>query len=320
MVTKDPDSKVSIIIPSYNRAAFLGETLDSIRAQTYLNWECQVIDDGSTDHTAELLEFYMERDPRFFYHKRPETRLKGANACRNFGFEICNGEYVNWFDSDDLMHPGKLEKQINMLKSSDGEFCVCQSSVFEQDLNEKMDLRFQDIKSEDFFYDYLIMKIGWLTQSPLWRKDFLDTLKYLFDEDLPAAQEWEFHLRILDKVNDYSILEETLVYLRKHECGITYNRKNDLREWGYFLARLKIYQNKELELGRREVDYLKGYLLNTFKKMLVKKNKYAFKAWKTFIIPEKRIDFSAKTAALISMIFYFVFDRGNFMLQKVKYS
>ena len=75
---------VSIIIPTYNRAHLIAETLDSIIAQTYTNWECIVVDDGSTDPTDELMETYCKKDSRFQYYHRPKNRPKGANACRNY--------------------------------------------------------------------------------------------------------------------------------------------------------------------------------------------------------------------------------------------
>ena len=78
---------ISIIIPTYNRSHLLGETLDSVLIQTYRNWECIVVDDGSTDYTPELMEFYIRKDSRFSFYRRPEEKAKGANACRNYGFE-----------------------------------------------------------------------------------------------------------------------------------------------------------------------------------------------------------------------------------------
>lgn len=96
-------SLVSIIIPTYNRAHLLGETLNSVMAQTYRNWECIVVDDGSTDHTNELLEFYNKKDSRIQYHHRPKSYPKGANPFRNYGFKLSHGEYVQWFDSDDII-------------------------------------------------------------------------------------------------------------------------------------------------------------------------------------------------------------------------
>ena len=77
---------ISIIIPTYNRAQIIGETLDSLIAQTYANWECIAVDDGSTDNTDEVLVAYCNKDTRFQYHHRPKDKLKGPNSCRNYGF------------------------------------------------------------------------------------------------------------------------------------------------------------------------------------------------------------------------------------------
>ncbi|WP_372938266.1 glycosyltransferase family 2 protein, partial [Seonamhaeicola sp.] len=85
---------VSIIIPTYNRAHLIGETLDSVLAQTYTHWECIVVDDGSSDHTSQVVATYCKNDARFQYHQRPLDRPKGANACRNYGFELSKGEYI----------------------------------------------------------------------------------------------------------------------------------------------------------------------------------------------------------------------------------
>jgi glycosyltransferase involved in cell wall biosynthesis len=89
---------VSVIIPVFNRAELISETLNSIIEQTYKNWEFIVIDDGSTDYTDELLKFYCEKDSRISFYHLPKDQPKGANACRNYGFEMSSGEYVKWFD------------------------------------------------------------------------------------------------------------------------------------------------------------------------------------------------------------------------------
>src|SRR5690606_6713113 len=94
---------VSILIPNYNKAPYLRETLDSILSQTYLNWECIIVDDHSTDGSYEILEEYANLDCRFKVYKRPDHLPKGGNACRNYAFILSNGEFVNWFDSDDIM-------------------------------------------------------------------------------------------------------------------------------------------------------------------------------------------------------------------------
>ncbi|MGC1633104.1 MAG: glycosyltransferase family 2 protein, partial [Gelidibacter sp.] len=79
---------VSIIIPTLNREHLIGKTLDSILDQTYLNWECIVVDDGSLDATETLIHRYIHKDSRFQYHKRPDIHLPGGNGARNYGFEM----------------------------------------------------------------------------------------------------------------------------------------------------------------------------------------------------------------------------------------
>jgi len=102
-------SLVSVIIPAYNRADLVEETLDSILNQTYTNWECILVDDGSTDGTIQLLKEYALKDPRFIVLSRDDDRKKGANACRNIGLENAKGDYIIFFDSDDLMTPHHIE-------------------------------------------------------------------------------------------------------------------------------------------------------------------------------------------------------------------
>src|SRR5690554_5935610 len=133
---------VSIIIPTYNRAHLIGETLDSVLAQTYTNWECIIIDDGSSDNTEQLLSKYTEKDLRFQYLTRPSNSPKGANACRNFGLENSKGDYVNFFDSDDIMHPDKLLTQVRILqKHTEAPFCICQTKWIDKKTNESLGLR-----------------------------------------------------------------------------------------------------------------------------------------------------------------------------------
>ena len=94
---------VSIIIPTFNRSQLICETLDSVLAQTYENWECIIVDDGSTDDTKTVVSEYVKKDSRFQFHHRPINRPKGGNAARNFGYENSKGEYINWIDDDDIM-------------------------------------------------------------------------------------------------------------------------------------------------------------------------------------------------------------------------
>jgi glycosyltransferase involved in cell wall biosynthesis len=101
---------VSVIIPTYNRAALLCEAVDSVLQQTYRNIEVIVVDDGSTDDTTAAMEKYGDR---VRYSRRPNA---GVNAARNLGFKQARGEYIALLDSDDLWAPYKLELQVRLLR------------------------------------------------------------------------------------------------------------------------------------------------------------------------------------------------------------
>jgi len=101
---------VSVIIPTYNRAALLCEAVDSVLQQTYRNIEVIVVDDGSTDDTTAVMEKYGDR---VRYSRRPNA---GVNAARNLGFKQSKGEFIALLDSDDLWAPYKLELQVRLLR------------------------------------------------------------------------------------------------------------------------------------------------------------------------------------------------------------
>lgn len=310
---------VSIIIPTFNRVHLIGETLESVLAQTFQNWECIVVDDGSTDKTAKLLEFYCEKDSRIKYLEKPQAYPKGANACRNYGLDLSIGDFINWFDDDDIMHPQKLERQLAFLKNSNYNFSICQTSVFDDKTNKVLGLRNSLLTSDQVFFDYLRMRIGWLTQAPLWKKNFLTQNNFRFDEELHAAQEWEFHCRILNKFPKYNKIDDSLVLIRKHEHSITYNPSSRYRSWYYFLARLKIYKNSELILDDSSTKFLRNYLLNSFKSMIIAKNVNVINAYKMFILTEKEISNFSKINAFLAIIAFKVFNKGNYVLQNIKY-
>ncbi len=305
---------VSIIIPTYNRAHLIGETLDSVIAQTYKNWECIVVDDGSTDYTEELLAFYCERDPRIKYHHRPAQKPKGANACRNYGFELSKGDYVNWFDSDDLMQKDKLFIQLEAVLKSSADFCICKMYNWDAK-NNVCSIRFKKIFSSEPFYDYVTGGIGFLTQVPLWRSEFLKSNKYNFDEELEAGQEWEFHSRILFSSELYIIVELPLVFLRIHEDNIS-NQEQSKVLWNYFLARFKVYQNFKNELDLKSRNYFLSYFLWMFKKNLrYSYFKTASKIMVKSILSEKKIPLSIRIKLFIGFFSFRFLGKGNVFIK-----
>jgi len=307
---------ISIIIPTFNRGHLIGETLDSILAQTYQNWECIVVDDGSTDNTDDVMAAYLNKDVRFKYYHRPKDRLPGGNAARNYGFEVSKGEYVQWFDSDDIMHPEMLLKQVGSLNNSTFVFSVCQSLVFENTLNNIRGLRCSNLLSNNPLKDYIEQKTVWLTSAVLWKISFLVKYNLSFDETLKAAQEWEFHIRCLAKNENYGIVNDPLLYLRQHDNSISYSKTNT-RIFYYYQARLKVYKNRKLNLEASSEKYLRVYLFNGFKKFIKTRNyNTAFFAYRNFVLMEKHISLSTKVYLLGCLLASKYFNRGNTFMKK----
>ena len=119
----EPESaKVSVVMPTYNCAGFIAESIRSVQAQTHRDWELVIIDDRSTDDTAEVVRALAAVDPRINYHVLEEN--SGAAVARTRGMELSVGRYIAFLDSDDLWHPEKLERQIAFLRRTGGTI-VC---------------------------------------------------------------------------------------------------------------------------------------------------------------------------------------------------
>ncbi|WP_373058661.1 glycosyltransferase family 2 protein [Zunongwangia sp. H14] len=108
--------EISVIIPTYNRAHTLPETLQSVLDQSFVNWECLIVDDGSSDDTRSAISSFLLKDKRFVFIERPADKEKGAAACRNIGLEAAKGKYIQFLDSDDLIAANKLQSQLEALK------------------------------------------------------------------------------------------------------------------------------------------------------------------------------------------------------------
>ncbi len=218
MTTENP--LVSIIIPTFNRAHLIAETLDSILAQTYQNWECIVVDDGSTDDTKAIVAAHSKKDTRFQYFLRPTNKPKGANACRNYGFEQSRGEYIQWFDSDDFMHPEKLNIKMGYALSENADIIVdthTTQSIIILSKNPKVEI----FESSDFYVDFILGKKPVITNDVMVRRSVIGKLRY--DENLHKAQEYEFFTRLFDQELKYCFVHLPLTTYREGHDSISKN-------------------------------------------------------------------------------------------------
>ena len=207
---------VSIIIPTFNRTHLIGETLDSVLAQTYQNWECLVVDDGSTDNTAELMATYIAKDSRFQYHHRPKDRLPGGNAARNYGFEKSKGAYIQWFDDDDLMVAEKLELKVAVLIKNNVDFVISKTKYFNKKNGnfKNYDFEPKDVTFDMFATDY----VKWYTPDMMLMRKIAERVR--FNENLTAGQEHNFICQLLLETTNLYFLKKFLTLRRYSETSI----------------------------------------------------------------------------------------------------
>ena len=105
--------KVTVILPTHNRASLLQQAIDSIRQQTFTDWELIIVDDGSRDSTSDVVQAWMQKDPRIRYHRHNTNR--GSATTRNTGLKHARGTYIAFQDDDDVSHPQRLQKQADHL-------------------------------------------------------------------------------------------------------------------------------------------------------------------------------------------------------------
>lgn len=114
------DGLISVITPTYNCAKFIGETIESVQAQTYKKWEMIIVDDCSTDNTKEIVALYEKNDERIKYHCLGKN--SGAAIARTEAMKIAQGEYMAFLDSDDIWVKDKLKKQVTFMQKNDVAF------------------------------------------------------------------------------------------------------------------------------------------------------------------------------------------------------
>jgi glycosyltransferase involved in cell wall biosynthesis len=225
------EPKISIIIPCYNRADLFNETLKSVSNQIYSNWECIVVDDGSTDNSENVALVFCKDDPRYQYHKRPNIKPKGANACRNYGLALCKGEYVVFLDSDDLLDCKALKERVIIASSSNCDMVVSHSLAFREKVGD-MSLIWNKLNKKESNEDLLIrffnVDMPWCTNAVLWKKNFLIRING-WNENLVAWQDWDIHVRALLKGAKIEVIDgfpdNYIRYNALNNIGGKYNTK-----------------------------------------------------------------------------------------------
>lgn len=304
---------VSIIMATYNRDQFIEETLRSIQKQTYTNFECLIIDDGGTDNTKEILVNFLQQDSRFNYLKRPNSYAKGPSGSRNYGLELAQGDYIIFFDDDDIVHPQNLETCIKELENKEYDYCRYLRTTFTGAFDYKFNLddvysTFEIIGKRDIG-KLLTHQLPFNCCAIMWKKECFE--RHQFNEDLVYAEEWELYSRILaDGYNGISI-NKILFYGRKHPDSST----------GEFWQGNSIRLNSKTEAAKCIISYLD-------KKELLNQKLIHFFSWESVqlksqgllkhLLKQESLNTSQKLKARLRYVFSPLIKKGMRLKKKFK--
>jgi glycosyltransferase involved in cell wall biosynthesis len=224
---------VSVIIPSYNYAHLIGATFESLQAQTFTNWECVVIDDGSTDNTAEVVARFSKSDPRIKFLRQQNRRQAAA---RNYGLAQTTGNYVQFLDADDLIEREKLEKQVRYLENHRNVDILYGSVRYfrseapserlyttwgvEKPWMPEVSGRGKDVLAA------LVKQNIMVINSALIRREVISRVGW-FDDELTPAEDWDYWLRCAaaDMTFQFEDLPDTLALVRWHPTSSSRDRR-----------------------------------------------------------------------------------------------
>jgi glycosyltransferase involved in cell wall biosynthesis len=237
--------KVSVIIPNFNRESLIGETIENMLSQTLQPQEIIVVDDGSTDSSVEVIKSFGSRITLICQEN------KGPGAARNAGLEIATGDYIQFFDSDDLCTLNKLESQANALATSGSD--IAYSPWAKLCINSKQ-IKFENHVIQQKQLPNRVSPLMWLLrgwaiifQACMFRHSFLRKIgKYR--TDLMPSEDSEFLFRMLLNQAKLQFVPDCLVLYRLHSMGqITDSGTSQVQRTNDWLKYCHLVENQLLE-------------------------------------------------------------------------
>ena len=164
---------VSIITPMYNASRFIAQTIESVQAQTYTNWELLIVDDVSTDGSIEIVDEFAKKDARIKWSKAEKNG--GAAKARNAALARAQGRYIAYLDADDLWYPEKLERQIAFLNEQGASFSCCDYEKIKEDgtrLNKVVYMP-KTLTYDQYLRNTIIQTVGVIVDTKYVNRDLL---------------------------------------------------------------------------------------------------------------------------------------------------
>ena len=275
---------VSIITPNYNRASIICETLKSIANQTYKNWECLIIDDCSSDNSLQVINTFIKGEKRFKLFVRPKDKPKGANVCRNIGLDKATGDFIIFFDSDDLMADDHIKIKLKAIQSDDYDYVITQSRFINNEkgnivLEKQYDFETKDISS----FNYISHKINWLTCDSMIKSNVAKSLS--FNESLSSGQEYNYFCNLVLVSTNAIFIEDVVTRLRYHDNSIRGKlRQNKIKQTqGYLIVYWLTYLDTTSKTAKKTKRFLMYRCYRLLGKLPAKKRLFEKKILKALI-------------------------------------
>ena len=226
---------VTVLTPAFNRASFITETVESVLNQTYGNIEYIVIDDGSTDGTFEILRQYSEAGRlTLLTHENHSNR--GQSAALNLGLDAAKGTYVTILDSDDMLHPEKLSRQVDYLENNpDVGMVYGQAMAISEDGHELFPIPGDDHTERGDPNRLLLDCYMALPGGAMVRKSVFDKAGS-FDEGFRASQDHDMVIRIAEAA-PFAFMKGVVFYYRKHGDSISHQGLERRWQTGFEILR-----------------------------------------------------------------------------------
>ena len=265
----DKDSLISIVIPIYNAEKYLEECLNSIKSQTYKNFEVIMVNDGSKDDSETICMNFLRSDSRFRYLKKANG---GVSSARNLGLDNVKGDYITFIDADDWVDENYLDLLITTVKKNHSDIVVSSYKQFNNidvfylrayTIQEKYLLNFEKMNRDDFltiFPKLMSTNVCFNNAvAKLFRKELVNDLR--FDTSIKYGEDLDFYFRLYLTVDSISYVDEPTYVYRVHGDSTTSNFNQEHAEQE--LTIFKQMYEKIQEIGLPTIHYF-----NKLKKLL----------------------------------------------------
>ena len=260
---------ISVVVPCYNQAQYLEECLQSVLDQTYQNWECIIVNDGSPDHTEEVAKKWLEKDPRFRYIDKENG---GLSSARNAGIKIAKGEWILPLDADDRI--GNLYLELASLEFNKDYSIIYSEAEFFEGKKGRWNLCEFSVNE--------MAKQNCIFCSAFFRKSSWEKVRGYDINLIYGLEDWEFWISIIRKVstNVYKI-PEICFYYRVKNVSMIKNLNTDKRKFALDYISIKHVDFFVSEMGNfiELLDYKSQYEIILHNKSYKIFDKYFLKLW-----------------------------------------